>query len=107
MPKRGPEEKPMPTVWCMPDELWEKVSPILKGHDPPKPAGRPRTEPRAALDAIMLPPWLGRRSVRASIGASWPAPCARLRCLRSRRKRCSMVRKVQRGPESLPEGDQR
>src|ERR671920_672994 len=54
MPECGPEAKPMPTIWRVPDELWEKVEPILKEHDPPKSTGRSRIDQRAALDAIIF-----------------------------------------------------
>lgn len=48
------EEKPLPTIWRVPDELWEKIEPILQEHDPPKKTGRPRVDQRAALDAIVF-----------------------------------------------------
>jgi putative transposase len=54
MPERGPQEKPMPTIWRVPEQLWEKIEPILKEHDPPKNTGRPRVDQRAALDAIIF-----------------------------------------------------
>lgn len=55
MTKRTPEEKPLPTIWHVPDELWEKIEPILEEHDPSKSTGRPRIEDqRAALDAIIF-----------------------------------------------------
>jgi hypothetical protein len=44
MPERPPEGKPMPTIWRVPDELWEKIEPILREHDPPKRTGRPRAD---------------------------------------------------------------
>ncbi len=47
-------EQPSPTIWKVPDELWEQIEPILREHDPPKPTGRPRIDPRAALDAIIF-----------------------------------------------------
>ena len=28
------EERPMPTIRRVPDELWEKIEPILQEHDP-------------------------------------------------------------------------
>jgi putative transposase len=49
-----PQEKPLPTIWRVPDELWEKIEPILKEHDPPKSTGRSRIDQRAALDAIIF-----------------------------------------------------
>src|SRR3954468_12941286 len=55
MPEReAQEKKPMPTIWRVPDPLWEKIEPILKEHDPPKNTGRPRVDQRAALDAIIF-----------------------------------------------------
>jgi transposase len=55
MPERGPQEKmPIPTTWRVPEQLWEKIEPILKEHDPPKNTGRPRVDQRAALDAIIF-----------------------------------------------------
>ncbi len=46
--------KPLPTIWRVPDELWEKIEPILNEHDPPKAIGRPRVDQRAALDTIIF-----------------------------------------------------
>ncbi len=54
MPESPTQEKPLPTVWRTPDELWEIIEPILKEHDPPKSTGRPRVNQRAALDAIIF-----------------------------------------------------
>ncbi len=54
MVERAPEKKSMPTIWRVPDQLWEKIEPILKEHDPPKKTGRPRVDQRAALDAIIF-----------------------------------------------------
>ena len=34
------QEKPLPTIWRVPDELWEIIEPILAEHDPPKSTGR-------------------------------------------------------------------
>ena len=52
--KHTPQEKPLPTIWRVPDELWEKIEPILKEHDPPKSTDRSRIDQRAALDAIIF-----------------------------------------------------
>ena len=54
MSEHDSEEKPLPTIWRVPDELWEKVEPILAEYDPPKNTGRRRIDQRAALDAIIF-----------------------------------------------------
>ncbi len=46
--------KPLPTIWCVPDELWAKVKSILNRYDPPKRRGRKRIDPRGALNAIIF-----------------------------------------------------
>jgi len=43
-----------PTLWEVPDELWEQIQPILDAHDPPKPTGRPRVDRRRVLDGIIF-----------------------------------------------------
>lgn len=50
--EEGPEA--MPTIWRVPDEMWRRVSPILRELDPPKPTGRKRIDAREALDAIIF-----------------------------------------------------
>ena len=52
--KERPGQKPMSTIWRVPDELWSRVSPIIKELDPPKPTGRKRIDARGALDAIIF-----------------------------------------------------
>jgi putative transposase len=47
-------DKSLPTIWRVDDELWSKVEPILVAHDPPAKTGRPRIDQRAALDAIIF-----------------------------------------------------
>jgi transposase len=47
------EPAPLPTIWTVPDDLWARIAPILAELDPPKPTGRSRIDPRAALDAIL------------------------------------------------------
>jgi len=54
MSENATRHKPLPTIWRTPDELWEKIEPILALHDPPKSTGRPRVNQRAALDAIIF-----------------------------------------------------
>jgi putative transposase len=48
------EPAPLPTIWRVPDELWERIVPILTDLDPSKSTGRPRNDPRATLDAILF-----------------------------------------------------
>jgi putative transposase len=54
MPENSTQHKPLPTIWRVPDELWEKIEPILALHDPPKSTGRPRVNQRATVDAIIF-----------------------------------------------------
>jgi transposase len=45
----------LPTVWTVPDDLWDEfVRPLLRAHDPEPRTGRPRTDPRRALDGIIF-----------------------------------------------------
>ena len=53
MRRRRKEPKPLPTIWRVPDDLWERIEPLLSELDPPKATGRPRIDARAALDAIL------------------------------------------------------
>jgi putative transposase len=46
-------ERPLPTIWELPDELWERIEPILVRHYPLAPTGRPRADLRLVLDAII------------------------------------------------------
>ena len=56
-------QKPLPTVWEVPDPLWEKiVQPVLAEFDPPKTKGRPRADQRKCLDGIIY---------RARTGCQW------------------------------------
>ena len=54
MSENPTQKEPLPTIWRVPDELWEIIEPILAKHDPPKSTGRPRIDLRAALDAIIF-----------------------------------------------------
>lgn len=46
-------ERPLPTIWELPDELWARIEPILARRYPPAPTGRPRTSFRVVLDGIV------------------------------------------------------
>ena len=43
-----------PTLWEVPDQLWELISPILEKHEPRKPTGRRRVDRRRVLDGIIF-----------------------------------------------------
>jgi putative transposase len=54
MAKRKSTLAELPTIWRCPDDLWEQViRPVLDSLDPPKNTGRPRTDPRRALDGVI------------------------------------------------------
>ena len=44
----------LPTVWHVPDELWELIRPVLLAHDPPARMGRKRLDQRSILDAVIF-----------------------------------------------------
>ena len=54
MSENSTQQRPLPTIWRTPDQLWEVIEPILQEHDPPKSTGRPRVDQRAAMDAIIF-----------------------------------------------------
>lgn len=47
-------ERPLPTIWELPDELWERVEPILERRYPAARTGRPRADLRLVLDGIVF-----------------------------------------------------
>jgi putative transposase len=53
MARRKREVRPLDTIWAASDELWSEVASVLAELDPPAAVGRPRTDPRAALDGII------------------------------------------------------
>lgn len=44
----------MPTLWEVPDGLWERLEPLLTQVDPPKHTGRKRVDRRRVLDGIIF-----------------------------------------------------
>jgi putative transposase len=48
------EREPLPTIWEMPDDAWERIEAILLDAYPPAPTGRPRIDFRAAIDGIVF-----------------------------------------------------
>lgn len=45
---------PLPTIWEVPDDLWQRLEPLLAEFDPPARTGRPRIDQRAAFNAILF-----------------------------------------------------
>ena len=54
--------KPVPTIWEVPDDLWEMIACLLAQFDPPNKMGRPRIEARKALNGMIF---------RARTGCQW------------------------------------
>ena len=42
------------TIWEVPDELWERIEPIILEEDAPKGRGRKRADPRQMLNGIIF-----------------------------------------------------
>ena len=57
-------EDRLPTIWSLPDELWERIAPLLKRRYPPARTGRPRADLRLMLDGIIF---------RLRTGCQWKA----------------------------------
>ena len=57
MGRRTVRREPLGTIWEIPDELWERIEPILLEDAPPPPkehGGRPRIDLRAAFNGIIF-----------------------------------------------------
>jgi putative transposase len=52
--KRAGKRKPLPTIWVVPDELWERILPILEAFWPAKPTGRHVANWRRALEGVIF-----------------------------------------------------
>jgi putative transposase len=52
--KRKPKTKPLPTLWEVPDPLWERIEPILREFWPKKPTGRRVANWRKMLNGILF-----------------------------------------------------
>ena len=47
------ERPPLPTIWEVPDPLWDLLQKVLAVYDPPNKLGRPRIDARRALNGIL------------------------------------------------------
>ncbi len=43
----------LPTIWSIPDELWDEIKPLLKVDIPKKKPGRPRSDDRKILNGLI------------------------------------------------------
>ena len=59
---KSDESKPLPTIWEVPDDLWEMIGRLLAVYDPPAKTGRKRIDQRKALDGVIF---------RARTGCQW------------------------------------
>ena len=48
------KQETLETIWEVPDELWERIEPIILEEDPPKARGRKRSDPRQMLNGIIF-----------------------------------------------------
>ncbi len=48
------KQETLDTIWEVPDELWERIEPVIVEVDPPKVRGRKRADPRQMLDGIIF-----------------------------------------------------
>ena len=48
------EGKALPTIWDVPDDLWERIGPVILELDPPKARGRKRADQRKMLEGIIF-----------------------------------------------------
>ena len=55
LPENGTPEKPkpLPTIWNVPDPLWELIKKVLAVYDPPAKTGRKRADERLAFDGVI------------------------------------------------------
>ena len=59
------EGKPLPTIWDVPDDLWERIEPVMLELDPPKSKGGNRVDQRKMLEGIIF---------RLRSGCQWNHP---------------------------------
>lgn len=48
------KKKRMPTLWQVPDQLWERMAKLIEEYDPPKETGRKREDARKILDGLIF-----------------------------------------------------
>ena len=48
------KDETLPTIWEIPDDLWEQIEPVLLELDPPKRKGRKRADQRKMLEGVIF-----------------------------------------------------
>ncbi len=61
------QHKHLPTIWEVPDDLWERIREMIDEYDPPKQTGRPREDARKILDALIFKFRTGRQWNRSLV----------------------------------------
>ena len=44
----------LPTIWEIPDDLWQRIEPVILELDPPKAKGRKRVNQRKMLEGVIF-----------------------------------------------------
>ena len=44
----------LPTIWEIPDDLWQRIEPVILELDPPKAKGRKRVDQRKTLEGVFF-----------------------------------------------------
>ena len=44
----------LPTIWAIPDDLWQRIEPVILELDPPKGKGRKRVDQRKMLQGVIF-----------------------------------------------------
>ncbi len=52
-PKPAAKKKSLPTIWNVPDPLWEMIAKVLAVYDPPALTGRKRSDERLAFNGVI------------------------------------------------------
>ena len=48
------KKETLPTIWEVPDDLWQRIEPVILDLDPPKPKGRKRVDQRKMLEGVIF-----------------------------------------------------
>ena len=48
------KSRSLPTIWKIPDDLWERIEPVILQLDPPNGRGRKRVDQRKMLEGVIF-----------------------------------------------------